>query len=288
MNVLFMGGHELGAITLENLILNNINIVGVVVTETDNEWYSGVDLIANKHNIKLYRESNINNINFINSVKKLNVDLITSVNFGQILKSDIINLPSKGCINTHASLLPNYRGRAPLNWAILSGEKEVGVTVHYIEEGIDTGDIIIQERIAVKDTDYIGDVLNSVKSIYPGIVLEAVKLIENNKVVAVTQDISKGSYYGKRSTKDGEIDVNKSSNEIMNLIRAVSKPYPGSFVKVDGKRIIIWKAEIIDNNINKYNIRYNGQFVERNNEIVIKVRDGLLVAKEYEWCENQK
>lgn len=85
MNVLFMGGHELGAITLENLILNNINIVGVVVTETDNEWYSGVDLIANKHNIKLYRESNINNINninFIYSVKKLNVDLITSVNFG--------------------------------------------------------------------------------------------------------------------------------------------------------------------------------------------------------------
>lgn len=89
------------------------------------------------------------------------------------MKSDIINLPSKGCINTHASLLPNYRGRAPLNLAILSGEKEVGVTVHYIEEGIDTGDIIIQERIAVKDTDYIGDVLNSIKSIYPGIVLDS-------------------------------------------------------------------------------------------------------------------
>lgn len=196
MNVVFMGGNELGAITLEHLIKNSIDIVGVIVTKTNDPWYSGVDKIANKYGISLFEEININNSECINNIRKLQPDLIVSVNFAQILKKEMINIPTKGCINTHASLLPMYKGRAPLNWAMINGEKEVGVTVHYIEEGIDTGDIIIQEKIIVDEKDYINDILKKVKKIYPNIVLKAIKLIENDDVKLIHQ-ANEGSYFGK-------------------------------------------------------------------------------------------
>lgn len=282
MNILFMGGHELGAITLENLINKGMNIVGVVITKTDNVWYSGVDKVAEKYNIKLYEEKNINELEFIEKIRALDIDLITSVNFEQILKKDIINLPKKGCINTHASLLPKYRGRAPLNWAILNGEKEVGVTVHYIEEGIDTGDIIIQEKIIVEDGDYISDVLEKIKSIYPYVVYKAITLIQKNKTEIIKQDIKAGSYFGKRNAEDGQIDFDNTGIEIFNMIRALSKPYPGAFIKNEKQHIIIWRATLEQKQIEKYNDIKIGEIAfEEGNRLIIKLKDSFLVTEDY-------
>lgn len=278
MNILFMGGNELGAITLEKLINNNINVVGAVITKTKDSWYSGVDKIAQKYNINLYEEENINDSTFINKIRKLDIDLIVSVNFAQILKSEIINIPIKGCINTHASLLPKYRGRAPLNWAILKGEKEVGVTVHYIEEGIDTGDIIIQKKIEVNEEEYIGDILEKVKQIYPEIVLESVKLIENDKVIPIKQVKEKGSYFGKRVREDGEIDIESSPKDIINLIRALSRPYPGAYIKNNNNEFIIWKAKLL----NKDYEFENENVKEINGELWIKLKDCILVSNDYD------
>lgn len=282
MNVLFMGGHELGATTLENLILKNINIVGVVITKTNNDWYSGVDKIAEKYNLKLYEEKDINNPEFIDKIKNIDIDLITVVNFEQILKKDIINLPKKGCINTHASLLPKYRGRAPLNWAILNGENEVGVTVHYIEEGIDTGDIILQEKIKVEQSDYISDVLEKVKGIYPKIVYNSVDLVKNDQVNCIKQDLDQGSYFGKRTAEDGQIDIDNSGIEILNMIRALSKPYPGAFIKNDQYHIIIWRAILETSEIEKYTDIEIGKIIKRDeNGLAIKLKDSLLIVEEY-------
>ncbi|MFW6029434.1 MAG: methionyl-tRNA formyltransferase, partial [Halanaerobiales bacterium] len=187
MKILFMGGHELGKITLENLIEKRKKIVGVITPDTKSDWYSGVDKIANQYNLPLYKENNINSKEFIKTIDKINPDLIVSVNFNQIIGKEILSIPKNESINVHASLLPKYRGRAPLNWAIINGEEVTGVTVHYIDEGIDTGDIILQNEIRINEDDYIEDILNKVKEIYPLIVNKAVDQIQKGLVNSIPQ-----------------------------------------------------------------------------------------------------
>jgi methionyl-tRNA formyltransferase len=245
MRILFFGGHDLGKITLEYLLEQDKNVVAAVMTETDNEWSHGLEEVTDKYNLKLFEEKNINDNQFVEKVKnELKPDLIISVNFDQIFKKEIINIPEKGCINSHASLLPKYRGRAPLNWAILKGEKETGVTVHYINQGIDTGKIILQKKIEIKKTDYIADILDKVKEKYPEMINKAVELIENDEVKPVKQKKENGSYYGKRTPADGLIDWEQSANYVYNLIRAVSHPYPGAFTYLNKEKVFVWRAEV--------------------------------------------
>lgn len=283
MNILFMGGHELGAKTLEHLINNNVNVVGVVVSKNDNDWYRGVDEVADKFNLNLYEEKNINDQNFFNKIKSLNLDLIVCVNFDQILKKDIINLPTIGCINTHASLLPKYRGRAPLNWAMINGEEYSGVTVHFIDESIDTGDIILQEKIKIDEDYYISDLLNKVKNIYPKIVLNAIKTLESNNLNLIKPDLSKGFYVNKRTKDDGKIDFSKPSKDIMNFIKAISKPYPGAFLYHNNKKIIIWRANLDYNTLPQYESLDIGTVVFNNSNLFIKLKDAILIATDYEF-----
>lgn len=283
MNILFMGGHELGAKTLEHLINNNVNVVGVVVSKNDNDWYRGVDEVADKFNLNLYEEKNINDQNFFNKIKSLSLDLIVCVNFDQILKKDIINLPTIGCINTHASLLPKYRGRAPLNWAMINGEEYSGVTVHFIDEGIDTGDIILQEKIKIDEDYYISDLLNKVKNIYPKIVLDSIRSLESNNFNLIKPDLSKGFYVNKRTKDDGEIDFSKPSKGIMNFIKALSKPYPGAFLYHSNKKIIIWRANLDYNILPQYESLDIGTVVFNNSNLFIKLKDAILIVTDYEF-----
>lgn len=283
MNILFMGGHELGAKTLEYLINNNVNVVGVVVSKNANDWYRGVDEVANKFNLELYEEGNINDQSFLNKIKPLNLDLIVCVNFDQILKKDIINLPTIGCINTHASLLPKYRGRAPLNWAMINGEKYSGVTVHFIDEGIDTGDIILQEKIKIDEDDYISDLLNKVKNTYPKIVLNAIQSLENNNINLIKPDLPKGFYVNKRTKDDGKIDFSKPSKDIINFIKAISKPYPGAFLYHNDSKIIIWRARLDYNISPQYECLDIGTVVFNNSNLLIKLKDAMLIVTDYEF-----
>lgn len=288
MNIVFMGGHELGKVTLEHLIQQGRKIVGVVVSKNSDNWYKGVDEIAKKYELKLFEESNINNAYFLEQLKELEPDLIVVVNFEKILKKDIISLPTYGCINTHASLLPKYRGRAPLNWAIINGEKETGVTVHKIDKGIDTGDIIEQERINIKKDDYIEDVLVKVKNLYPYIVDRAISKIQDEFFKPIKQNIYDGFYLGKRTADDGKINWKDYTGEqIYNLIRAVSKPYPGAFTLNKGSKLIIWKAELIDQNKDQVELS-NGTILISNNEgLLIKSKNKNIMITEYEIVEQK-
>ncbi|MCX8130819.1 MAG: methionyl-tRNA formyltransferase [Clostridia bacterium] len=280
IRILFMGGHELGKIALESLIKSNKNIIGVVITDTTDEWYKGVDEVAQKHSILVFKEKNINNTDFVVTVRKMSPELIVVVNFDQILKEEIISIPIKGCINTHASLLPKYRGRAPLNWAIINGEKETGVTVHYINKGIDTGDIIVQVSIDIEENDYIEDILGKVKKVYSYIVKDSVEKIIKGTVVPIKQDISSGCYCSKRTPKDGQINWDKPAIQIYNLIRATSEPYPGSYTYYNGFKVIIWKAELAEQD-QKHREYKNGKVLEvRDNHILVKsVGNNLKITK---------
>ncbi|TDO95230.1 methionyl-tRNA formyltransferase [Halanaerobium saccharolyticum] len=281
MRILFFGGHDLGKITLEHLLEQDKDVLAAVMTETDNEWYHGLEEVTDKYNLKLFKEKNINDNQFVKKTRNdLKPDLIISVNFDQIFKKEIINIPENGCINIHASLLPKYRGRAPLNWAILKGEKETGVTVHYINEGIDTGKIILQEKINIKKTDYIADILEKVKEKYPEMINKAVDLIKNDKVEPVEQKKENGSYYGKRTPADGLIDWSQSAKDIYNLIRAVSHPYPGAFTYLDDEKLFIWRAEVEDETANN---EQPGKIIEKADEVFsVQCGRGQLLVTDYE------
>lgn len=281
MRILFFGGHKLAKITLEYLLEKNKNIVAAVMSETDNDWYHGLEEVTDRYNLKLFEEKNINDNQFVDEVRnELKPDLIISVNFDQIFKKEIINIPEKGCINIHASLLPKYRGRAPLNWAILKGEKETGVTVHYINEGIDTGQIILQEIIDIKKTDYIDDILEKVKGKYPEMINKAVELIENDKVEPVEQKKENGSYYGKRTSADGLIDWSQSVTNIYNLIRAVSHPYPGAFTYLGDEKVFIWRAEVEAETANN---EQPGKVIEKDDDsFLVQCDRGQLLITDYE------
>ncbi len=281
MRIILMGGHDLGKRTLKYLIEKGKNIVAVV-TDTKDDWYKGVDVIAEEYGLTLFKNVDINSDQFINSVTKLEPDLIVVVNFQQILKEKIIAIPKFGCINTHASLLPQYRGRAPLNWALIHGEKQVGVTVHFIETGIDTGNIIVQQPIDVDNNEYIDSVLDKVAKVYPTIVNTAIDKIKDDKTKGVKQNLNLGSYYGKRTPEDGEINWNDEAVNIINLIRAISKPYPGAYSYYEGEKIVFWKAEIA-NQLDRHIIYSNGQIISLDNKgICIKAKTNNILITEYE------
>lgn len=281
MRIVFMGGHTLGRKTLQHLIDKGKNIIAVV-TNIESDWYKGVDEIAEKNGLPLYKNIDISSESFITEISALKPDLIVVVNFQQILKEKLISIPKKGCINTHAALLPKYRGRAPLNWAIIHGEKQVGVTVHFIEKGIDTGDIIVQKSIDVGDEEYIDSILEKVGNLYPTIVNEAVDLIQSGEFVGIKQDLSKGSYFGKRTPEDGQINWNDNAKDIFNLVRAISKPYPGAFSFYDNSKVIIWKAEVIEQQEKEANLP-NGYIISINDSgICVKARNKNILITEYE------
>jgi methionyl-tRNA formyltransferase len=281
MRILFFGGHDLGKKALDYLLKKDKNVVAAVMTDTDIEWYHGLEEVTDEYNIDLFQVKNINSDEFASKVRNnLKPDLIISVNFDQIFKKEIINIPDKGCINIHASLLPNYRGRAPLNWAILEGEDKTGVTVHFINEGIDTGEMILQEEIEIKNNDYISDILKQVKEKYPLMINKAVDLIENDNYETIKQNKKEGSYYGKRTPEDGLINWKNLAKKIYNLIRAVSRPYPGAFTYLDDAKILIWRAKVIKSDNKKH---MPGEVIEvRNNSFSVKCGSNQLLITDYE------
>ncbi len=284
MRIVFMGGHALGKKALQNLINKGKDIVGVI-TDIENDWYKGVDEVAERNGLLLYKNIDVNSESSIEKISALRPDLIVVVNFQQILKEELIGIPQKGCINTHAALLPKYRGRAPLNWALINGETQVGVTVHFIEKGIDTGDIIIQRSIDVQEEDYIDVVIEKIGDLYPTIVNEAVDLLESGEFIGIKQDLSKGNYFGKRNPEVGQINWNNDAKDIFNLIRAISRPYPGAFSFYNNSKIIFWRAKVIEQQKTDDTLP-NGYIISIDDiGICVKARNGNILLTEYELID---
>ena len=281
MKIVFFGGHELGKSALELIYQAGYEVVLVTVSDNKDKWYSGVDEIALKYALPLKITNNINDDEFVESVRALKADLIVVANFEQILKSSILSTTQFGAINAHASLLPRYRGRAPLNWAIINGETEVGISVHFVELGIDTGDILVQKAIKVEEDEFIDSILYRVQLNYAPTILEAVKLIDKNQLKAIKQDESLASYFGKRTPEQGQIDWSQSGRTIYNFIRALSRPYPGAFGFLDGSKLIIWRCRYISlANGNED----SGRILKvKEGEITVKVNEGVLVLTDYDF-----
>ncbi|MDD3138142.1 MAG: methionyl-tRNA formyltransferase [Lachnospiraceae bacterium] len=239
---------------------------------------------ASKYKIPLLIHSNINEIEFIDILKEFHTDLFVSMSFNQIFKDTIMQIPRFGIINCHAGKLPFYRGRNILNWVLINDEKEFGITVHYVDYGIDTGDIILQRTFNITDIDTYATLLERAYNECAEILYDAIKLIQNDEVKAIKQTTIDpvGFYCGMRQGGDEIIDWNQSSREIFNFIRALTEPGPKATAYLKGKEMKIICARMVAGaHVYKNTI---GQVVGKtNNTFFVKTSDTILEITEYEY-----
>jgi len=239
---------------------------------------------AEKYNIDYLKHRDINSKDFLNQLKKYNCDLFVSMSFNQIFKKEIINIPKFKIINCHAGKLPFYRGRNILNWALINDEKEFGITVHYVDEGIDTGDIILQETYPITDEDDYSTLLARSYIECARILYKAIKLIQKQDINLIKQtDIHPvGFYCGIRKEGDEIIDWNQNSRELFNFIRALCRPGPMARSTLNDKSIKINKSMLVENAPNYKGIA--GQIVGKTQKgFIVKTKDSILEITEYEY-----
>ncbi len=245
MKILLFANQNWGKLCVERLLAEGEQIVGLITDEPEGQqsWYSSMWEVGKKYGLPVRHSLRIKDEKEV--IAGFAPDLIVSIGFRQIFPAEIIRLPSKGCINLHGSLLPKYRGHAPLNWAIIHGEKETGVTVHYINEGVDTGDIIVQEAVPIYDFDTALEVYERALLLYPKLLSEAIRLIKKNQVQPIKQRPEEGFYCCRRYPKDSQINWERQTAlEVHNFVRALSGPYPHAFTYYKGKKILITKSSL--------------------------------------------
>ncbi len=253
MKIVFMGTPEFAVPSLDILLKNNYDIVGVVTVPDKRKGrgrtlqFSDIKKYALERNLFLLQPEKMKGSSLIKEIESLNPDLIVIVAF-RILPKEIFTIPKYGSVNLHASLLPKYRGAAPINWAIINGEKETGVTTFFLKETVDTGNIILQKNIPINDDDDAGTIHDKLSYTGAETVLETVRLIENGNVKVTLQDDSLASPAPKIFKDDCKINWDQGSANIYNFIRGLS-PYPASYTHLDNKIVKIYKSRLTNSQV---------------------------------------
>lgn len=240
--------------------------------------------LAKDNNIPIEICKNVNSEEFLESIKKYNVDIFVSMSFNQIFKAETINFPPLKTINCHAGKLPFYRGRNILNWALINDEKEYGITVHYMDEGIDTGDIILQRTYPIDDNDSYATLLNRAHTDCADILYDALKMIRDDKVKVIKQDTIDAfcMYCGMRGPGDEIVNWKQNSRAIFNFVRAICKPGPQATSFINGKEIKINKVKYIPD-APEY-INTPGQIIGKtSNGFYVKTLDTVVEVVEYSY-----
>ena len=222
--------HDVGARCLGVLLEAGVEIALVVTHRDDpreNVWFANVAKLARNHGLAVLEDPSEEQI--LRAAAALEPDFIFSFYYRRMLPASILKLAKRGAYNMHGSLLPKYRGRAPVNWAVLEGEAETGATLHEMVEKPDAGRIVDQQAVPIGPDDLAVDVFKRVTDAAETVLRRSVKKLIDGTARLREQDLSKGSYYGGRKPEDGRIDWAKSAREIHNLVRAVAPPYPGAF-----------------------------------------------------------
>lgn len=245
---------------------------------------------ANNYSIPYFQHKNINSSEFINEILPFNCDIFVSMSFNQIFKNAIINLPRLNIINCHAGKLPFYRGRNVLNWALINDEKEFGITVHFIDEGIDTGDIILQNNYPITDDDNYGTLLQIAYTECAKNLYNAVKLVQVGKHKVTKQESihPTGFYCSIRKNGDEVIDWNQNSRRIFNFIRALSIPGPLAQSKINGKVVKINKSSIIPNAPSYIDKPGSVIGILDNGKLIVKTKDSSILIDEYFFDDSIK
>lgn len=298
MKIIFMGTPDFARDSLEAVYNAGYEIIGVV-TNPDRPKGRGMKMIpspvkefALEKELKIYQPEKVkNNIEFIDEIKSLNPDVICVVAYGKILPEEILNIPKLGCINVHGSLLPKYRGAAPIQWAILNGDKETGVTTMYMDKGMDTGDMILKEKVTIGENETTGELWDRLSKIGGELLVKTLEQIEARTAPREKQgeDYTMAPMLNKEMAKiDWE---NKSAIEVKNLVRGLN-PIMGAYTFWNGKKIKFWKVDIAKGNeiiADNLEILRNGTVIVSNPKdgLYIKTKKGIIKVLEIQG-ENAK
>ena len=298
MNILFMGTPDFARDSLEAVYNAGYNILGIV-TNPDRPKGRGMKLVASpvkefalEKKLEIFQPEKVKkNEEFIEQIKALNPDVICVVAYGKILPKEILDIPRLGCINVHGSLLPKYRGAAPIQWAVLNGDKTTGVTTMYMDVGMDTGDMILKQEVEIGENETTGELWDRLSKIGGELLVETLKQIENGTAPREKQgdDFSVAPMLSKDMAK---IDwKNKTAQEIKNLVRGLN-PIMGAYTFLNGSKIKFWKVGIvnsIDFDVDKAQSLENGSVLvsDQKQGLFIKTKQGILSVLEIQG-ENAK
>lgn len=302
-----MGTPDFALESLKALYEAKYDIIGVV-TNIDKPKGRGMKMVASpvkeyaiEKNLQVYQPVKVrNNPEFLEAVKKLNPDLICVVAYGKILPQELLDIPKYGCVNVHGSLLPEYRGAAPIQWAVLNGDKKTGVTTMFMNAGMDTGDMILKEEVEIGEDETTGELWDRLKTIGANLLIKTVKEIENGTATRTKQP-EEGTMAPMLSKEMAKIDwKNKTANNIKNLVRGLN-PIMGAYTFLDGKKIKFWKVQTLTENellekfqeLEEYKYHLNKMqagtvlFSDDKKGLFIKANGGILQVLEIQG-ENSK
>ena len=251
MRIVFMGTPDFARSALEKIIEAGHEVV-LVVTQPDKPkgrsgelQVSEVKACALEHNLPVFQPVKIKEADHVAYLKSIDADIYVVAAFGQILSQEILDIPRFGCVNIHASLLPKYRGAAPIQQAILDGEKETGVTIMQMAAGMDTGDILIRKTIPIDENETGGGLFDKLSVLGAELIVEALPMIERGELTPVPQDEALATKCGKLSKDMGKIDFSQPAKKLRNLVRGLN-PWPSAYTYLDKKMLKIWEAVVVD------------------------------------------
>ena len=245
MRAVVFGYHDVGVRCLQVLLAQNID-VALVVTHEDNPdesiWFESIAELARLHDIPVIKPIDPNTPEVVDAVVALHPDFIFSFYYRKMLRAELLDLPKHGAYNMHGSLLPKYRGRVPVNWAIIKGETETGATLHRMTEKPDNGDIVDQTAVPILPDDTALDVFHKVSCAAEITLHRALPKLVSGNATFRKQDLGLGGYFGGRRATDGKINWLESAQTIHNLVRAVAPPYPGAFSEIRGMKLKLFRT----------------------------------------------
>tara|TARA_Y100000310_G_C20702405_1_gene831071 strand:+ start:7758 stop:8696 length:939 start_codon:yes stop_codon:yes gene_type:complete len=279
-SILFIGSKDIGYHCLNELIKGKENIVGAICRHDDpheKQWYKSVSGLAIKNNLKVYKPKDINEKVFVEEIKKLNPDFIICVQYPKIFKKDLLDVPKFGSINLHFAPLPKYRGCYPIAWAIINDEKEFGITMHFMDSGVDNGDIIAQEMFEIKDNDSGCDLYNRCTQKGLELFRKTLPVIKSENIPRHKQDNSQAIKYDRKVPYNRTIDLDWKARKVYNFIRALYFfPFEPAFTFYNKEKIHILQSKILEDNI--YGDRRPGEIVEITKEgFIVKAIDACLL-----------
>jgi methionyl-tRNA formyltransferase len=285
MNVVFMGTPDFSVGTLEEIIKAG-HTVSAVVTQPDKPKGRGgavamspVKEVALKNGLTVLQPVKASNPEFVEELRGYNPDVIVVVAFGQLLPKAIIDMPKYGCINVHASLLPKYRGASPIQWAVIDDCEYSGVTTMQMNEGLDTGDILLVEKVKLDKKETAGSLFDKLSEVGAKLLVDTLKQKEAGTIKPVVQNDSEATYVKMINKSFGEIDFNLSAKRIECLIRGLN-PWPSAYTHLNGKMLKIWDADVCEDEENSTDNAVGTVTKVNKNSFVVKCGDGSLIINE--------
>jgi len=248
MKTIVLAYHDIGCTGIKQLIEHGFDIQAVFTHNDapgENLWFSSVAETAVTHGLQVFAPEDINHPIWVEKIREIKPDIIFSFYYRNMVGKKILDIPKHGCLNLHGSLLPKYRGRCPANWALINGEKETGVTLHYMVEKPDAGDIVVQVPVAIGDDDTALDLHAKLNSASEVLLKSTLPALRTGSLEKHAQEHALSSYFGGRTPADGQIDWQQSATSVRNLVRAVTRPYPGAFTYLGNRKCFFWKVTTV-------------------------------------------